>query len=137
MIQMAERNAAEAGVLDGVTFRQGDAATLPFPDSAFDFVVSSWSLHLWDEPARVFAEIHRVLRPGGRALVYDARRHPPAQAVKRWTRTANSVAMRLGLMHSFNEGYTAKDIETIVADTPFEEYEAHEEGADLEIWLEK
>jgi ubiquinone/menaquinone biosynthesis C-methylase UbiE len=137
MIEMAEKNITEAGVRDKVAFRQGDAAMLPFSGSVFDFVVSSWSLHLWGDPARVFAEIHRVLRPGCCALVYDARKHPPAEAVRKWTRTANSLVMRFGLMHSFSEGYTTKDIETIVAGIPFGKVEVREEGADLEIWLEK
>jgi ubiquinone/menaquinone biosynthesis C-methylase UbiE len=137
MIEMAERNVAEADISHRVAFRQGDAALLPFADCAFDFVVSSWSLHLWEEPAQAFSEIHRVLRSGGSALVYDARKHPPAKEARRWTRTANSVVMRFGLLHSFNEGFTAEDIRAIVADIPFGKVGIHEEGADLEIWLEK
>jgi hypothetical protein len=85
----------------------------------------------------VFAEIYRVLRPGGSALVYDARKHPPPAEVRRWARTANSLVMRFGLIHSFSEGYTAQDIETVVADIPFGKVDVREEGADLEIWLEK
>jgi ubiquinone/menaquinone biosynthesis C-methylase UbiE len=137
MIEIAERSAAEQGVSDRVAFRQGDAAEIPFADCAFDFVVSSWSLHLWRDSTQVFAEIYRGLRPGCGALVYDARRHPPAEEVSKWMSTTDSLVMRLGLRHSFNEGYTAKDIEGIVSDIPFGKVEAQAKGADLEIWLEK
>jgi ubiquinone/menaquinone biosynthesis C-methylase UbiE len=137
MIEIAEKNVAERGVSDRVAFRQGDAAEIPFADCAFDFVVSSWSLHLWEDPAQVFAEIYRVLKPGCGVLIYDARRHPPAEEVRRWMKTADSLVMRLGLRHSFNEGCTAEEIEDIVSDIPFEKVEVQAKGADLEIRLKK
>jgi SAM-dependent methyltransferase len=55
------------------TFLVGDAAALAFPDNSFDLVVSTLSLHHWAEPAAGLAEIGRVLRPGGRALIWDLR----------------------------------------------------------------
>jgi ubiquinone/menaquinone biosynthesis C-methylase UbiE len=135
MIEIAEKSVAKMGVSDRVVFRQGDAAQIPFTDCAFDFVVSSWSLHLWEDPARVFAEIYRVLKPSCGALVYDARKRPPAEEVRRWMKTADSPVMRLGLRHSFNEGYNAKEIEDIVSDIPFEKVKIQAKGADLEIRL--
>ena len=137
MIEIAERNVAKQGFSDRVVFRHGDATEIPFAVCTFDFVVSSWSLHLWRDPAQVFAEIHRVLRPGCGALVYDARKHPPAEDVSRWMSTADSLVMRLGLRHSFNEGYTGGEIEDIVRGVPFGDIEVQAEGADLEIWLKK
>ena len=137
MIEIAERNVAKQGFSDRVLFRQGDATEIPFADCVFDFVVSSWSLHLWRDPARAFAEIYRVLKPGCGALVYDARKRPPAEDVSRWMSTADSLVMRLGLRHSFNEGYSAEEIEGIVRGVPFGNIEVQAEGADLEIWLKK
>ena len=42
---------------------------LPFPDGSFDLVMCVQSFHYMDDPARAVAEIARVLRPGGSALV--------------------------------------------------------------------
>lgn len=42
-----------------------DLTTLPFPDETFDLVLSSWVLEHLVEPGAAFAEIARVLRPGG------------------------------------------------------------------------
>ncbi|MDP6574796.1 MAG: methyltransferase domain-containing protein [Rhodospirillales bacterium] len=58
--------------LDGlVSYRQGDALDLPFDDNAFD---AAWTIHaamnISDKP-RMYAEVRRVLRPGGRFAVYD------------------------------------------------------------------
>lgn len=47
----------------------GDAEGLPFPDASFDRYVSAGSIEYWPDPARAIAEAHRVLRPGGIALV--------------------------------------------------------------------
>jgi SAM-dependent methyltransferase len=54
-------------------FLVGDVAALAFPDRSFDLVVSTLSMHHWADPAAGLAEIGRVLRPGGRALIWDFR----------------------------------------------------------------
>jgi len=54
-------------------FDLGDATALPYPDASIDAVVSARLLAAVDEPARVIAEAHRVLRPGGRYFVAEPR----------------------------------------------------------------
>jgi ubiquinone/menaquinone biosynthesis C-methylase UbiE len=49
------------------------AERLPFADGAFDAAVSSVSTHHWDDPRGGFAELHRVIRAGGRLAVADMR----------------------------------------------------------------
>lgn len=48
---------------------QGDAAALPFQDGAFDIVYSNGVLHHTPRIREAVAEAHRVLKPGGRAIV--------------------------------------------------------------------
>lgn len=57
-------NAERLG-LRNAAFVTGDAAALPFADGTVDLVTASQSLEEADDPAGVFAEIARVLRPGG------------------------------------------------------------------------
>jgi ubiquinone/menaquinone biosynthesis C-methylase UbiE len=73
MIGEARRNAERSGQPDAVTFTVADVARLPFPDATFDLVVSTISQHHWQDPAAGLQDILRVLRPGGRAWVYDFR----------------------------------------------------------------
>jgi SAM-dependent methyltransferase len=75
MIDRARANAERVGesAQRGPVFIVGDVASLPFPDGSFDLVVSTLSMHHWAEPTRGLAEIARVLRPGGRAIVWDMR----------------------------------------------------------------
>ena len=71
MVERAARRAAGAGLSERVRFEVGDVAALPLPDGEFDGVVSTLSLHHWPEPTHGLAEIHRVLKPGGEARIYD------------------------------------------------------------------
>ena len=70
MLLWAGRHATTDG---RVKFMVGDAADLPFDDESVDLVVSTLSLHHWTQPADAFAEVARVLKPGGLALIYDLR----------------------------------------------------------------
>jgi ubiquinone/menaquinone biosynthesis C-methylase UbiE len=70
MLKKAAHRCSEAG-LDNVTFREGNAAALPFADAAFDAVVTRLSVHHFDRPKQVIEEIFRVLRPGGSFVIAD------------------------------------------------------------------
>jgi ubiquinone/menaquinone biosynthesis C-methylase UbiE len=73
MIGRARAN-AERAIADGAArpaFLAGDVAALPFADASFDLVVSTMSMHHWEDPAAGLGEIGRVLRRGGRALIWD------------------------------------------------------------------
>ena len=67
------------GGVPGLSFRQGDATALTFPDDSFDAVVNVESAHCYADPAAFFAEVRRVLKPGGAFLLADFTppcRHP-------------------------------------------------------------
>lgn len=61
---------AAAGVAN-LEILEGDAETIPLPDAAVDVVTSNGVLNLVPDKARAIAEIHRVLRPGGRLQIAD------------------------------------------------------------------
>jgi ubiquinone/menaquinone biosynthesis C-methylase UbiE len=56
---------------------QGDSERLPFADDSFDFVTCANSFHHYPHQDRAVAEMHRVLRPGGRLMVVDGYRDAP------------------------------------------------------------
>jgi arsenite methyltransferase len=70
MLEAARGNAARAGV-EHVEFREGRLEHLPVDDATVDAVTSNCVINLVPDKAAVFAEIARVLRPGGRLVVSD------------------------------------------------------------------
>jgi arsenite methyltransferase len=70
MLELARRNAAEAGAAN-VEFRKGTIERLPVDDATVDVVISNCVINLASDKRAVFAEIARVLKPGGRVGVTD------------------------------------------------------------------
>jgi arsenite methyltransferase len=70
MVERARASAAAAG-LTQVEVRKGDATSLPVEDSSIDVIISNGVLNLVPEKQPAFAEIVRVLRPGGRLQLAD------------------------------------------------------------------
>lgn len=62
---------AEARKKLDATFVVGRAEALPFPDASFDFLTMGYALRHVSDYATTFREYHRVLRPGGRALILE------------------------------------------------------------------
>ncbi|HET6420205.1 MAG TPA: class I SAM-dependent methyltransferase [Geobacteraceae bacterium] len=69
MLSIAERNIVDAGVGNRAETLVADVHDIPLPDGSVDLVVSRGSLFFWEKQEKAFAEIHRVLRPGGAAFV--------------------------------------------------------------------
>jgi SAM-dependent methyltransferase len=70
MLALARRNASEAGV-ENVEFLRGYIEEIPLPADSVDVVISNCVINLSADKPKVFAEMHRVLRPGGRVGVAD------------------------------------------------------------------
>ena len=80
MIDKARAN-AEAGGFDNVEFRLGEIESLPVGDDSVDVVISNCVLNLSDDKGRAIAEVHRVLKPGGRVVISDMVSDLPVPAV--------------------------------------------------------
>jgi arsenite methyltransferase len=65
------RSAASARGVHNVEFVEGEAERLPFSDASFDVVISNGVIDLIPDKDAVFAELRRVLEPGGRIQIAD------------------------------------------------------------------
>ena len=70
MLDLARQHAREAGTTN-VEFLRGHIEAIPLPDASVDVVISNCVINLSADKPAVFAEIARVLRPGGRVGVSD------------------------------------------------------------------
>jgi len=59
------------GLADSVTFRQGSALAMPFPDASFDVAWTQHSSMNIEVKERLYSEVRRVLRPGGRLAIHE------------------------------------------------------------------
>jgi ubiquinone/menaquinone biosynthesis C-methylase UbiE len=121
-VRIASENAARAGV--NVTFRQGNAAALPFGAGSFDFIVCRAAFKNFTDPVGALAEMHRVLRPGGKALIIDMRKDATDDAiadqvsemklapVSRWITGAILKSLR-------RRAYSREEMDRMIAATPF------------------
>jgi len=120
MIRIAQKNAREYGFGDDkVCYVQGNAMKIPFSDRTFDAVFSNGSLHEWEMPERVFGEIYRVLKDGGRFMVSDLKRDI-SMPVRFFMKTGTKPRhMQAGLDSSINAAYTVSELQEIIKSTHF------------------
>lgn len=77
------RTLAEAGVRN-IEVLEGNAEEIPLPDESVDVITSNGVLNLVPDKPRAFAELRRVLRPGGRLQIADiVVSQPPSEACRR------------------------------------------------------
>jgi ubiquinone/menaquinone biosynthesis C-methylase UbiE len=80
-----------AGLKDAVSFKHGDATRMPFPDESFDAVWLQHASMNIEAKDRLFREIRRVLRPGGRLALHEvlAGDFQPIHFPVPWARTSS------------------------------------------------
>jgi demethylmenaquinone methyltransferase/2-methoxy-6-polyprenyl-1,4-benzoquinol methylase len=71
MLRVGRDRLLDRGLLRGLDWAQMDAEALPFPDKSFDCVTMAFGLRNVTHKENALAEIHRVLKIGGRALVLE------------------------------------------------------------------
>ena len=139
-VEIGQENAAAAGV--DVEFRVGNASALPFAANWFDFLVTRAAFKNFSDPVGAIAEMHRVLRPGGQALIVDMRksatnREIAEEVAKMNLGSAGAMFTRMALRSLRGRAYSREDFEAMVAETPFRTCEVAEGGIGFEITLRK
>lgn len=137
-VEIARENARRAGVT--VSFQEGDASHMPFPDSAFDLIVCQAAFKNFSRPQAAVNEFYRVLRPGGVARIQDMRRDAPTAAIEeevrgmglgRWRAFMTTRALR-GLR---GRAYTTEEFESLALQSPFHGCALRVQSIGLEVRL--
>ncbi len=140
-VELAQTAARKAGVR--VDFRLGDAANIPYPQGSFDFVYCSAAFKNFSQPVRALAEMHRVLKPGGKALIHDLRRDATAKDID------DEVAgMQMNWINAFftrlafstlllKRAYSQAQMEAMLAQANLPQAKVNTDRIGLEVWIYK
>jgi ubiquinone/menaquinone biosynthesis C-methylase UbiE len=138
-VRIAAENARKAGVQ--IDFEQGDAADLPFQPAAFDFIVCRAAFKNFARPLQALDEMHRVLKPGGVALVIDLRKDFSRQAVNEYVKGRGAFSAAV-IKLTFNtmlkrRAYTKASISELASQSRFKQGDVRLDPIGFELWLRK
>lgn len=139
-VEIATENARKAGVK--AEFRQGDAARMPFESESFDLIVCQAAFKNFTQPHSALAEMHRVLRVGGTALIQDMSKDATHADIEDEVK-----GMDLGRFSTFTtkatlemlkrRAYSPGQFEQLAATSPFRTCQVTTGGIGLEVRLTK
>ena len=121
----------------------GDGSALPFADASFDAVVCVAAFKNFTDPLGALNEMHRVLRPGAEASIFDLRKDASLQDIEAgvrdmhlsaWNAFLTRWAFRLMLL---KRAYSREQLERMAALSRFGRAVISEDGIGLEITLKK
>jgi len=143
LIKMARSNASKEGLADRLAFQSGNAGRLEFADSSFDMVISTGMLHSLKEPVAVLQEIHRVLKAGREAWIFDPARVASRVDREKW-KASLTLRERFFLwlfkisgLHKSIKTYTRKQAIALIKQTDFKDFSIDERAKEIKIKLQK
>ncbi len=122
-VELARTAAREKSL--NIDFRLGNASAMPFPDASFDFIFCRAAFKNFSQPVEAINEMHRVLRPGGRALIVDLRKDVPMKDVDAYFKKSgrgpvDTMLTTLTFRHCLlKRAYTAQDFRDMAARSRF------------------
>ena len=140
-VDIARKKAARDGV--NVDFRQGNAASMPFANESFDFLLCRAAFKNFTQPIQALQEMYRVLKPGGRALIIDLRKDASPESVAAAVDgmglgTVNRLITKLTFRFMLlKRAYTRKEFEQFLSLTKFSPVEITEDLIGLELSLHR
>ncbi|MEU7787181.1 class I SAM-dependent methyltransferase [Amycolatopsis sp. NPDC049159] len=136
MVEIARENGAGLEI----DFRQGDITHAPFDAGSFDFVVCQAAFKNFRQPVAALNEMHRVLRPGGHAVIQDLNHEATGADIGR-----EVASMNVGVVNGFTvrqtlgwlrrRAFTREQFEALAAESAFGGCSVTADGIGLEVRL--
>ena len=140
-VQIERKNAQAAGV--SVDFHLGSASEMPFGDNQFDRVVCQAAFKNFTRPVAALDEMRRVLRPEGKAVIFDLnaetsnadiRREVDHMGLNALNAAFTRFTFRFVLLKS---AYTPARFQQLVARSQFKTCAIEKAGIGMAVWLKK
>jgi ubiquinone/menaquinone biosynthesis C-methylase UbiE len=140
-VEIERRNAQAAGV--AVDFHLGSASQMPFGDEQFDRVVCQAAFKNFTRPVEALDEMHRVLRPGGQAVIFDLNADTSAAEINHEVagmglNALNAWFTRLTFKYVLlKSAYTPQRFMQLAERSRFQTADIQREGIGIAVWLSK
>ena len=140
-VEIAKKNSAEAGLR--IDFREGNASRMPFADETFDFTFCQAAFKNFSEPVKAIAEMYRVLKPNGIAVIADMRNDASAKDIEQEVKgmrldPVNELMVKWTFDHMLlKSAYSVDEMKTMAAQTPFGKVRVDVAGVGFQARFEK
>lgn len=140
-VEIATANARRASVK--IDFQHGNASAMPFADNTFDLILCRAAFKNFSQPLEAMNEMHRVLKPHGRALIIDLRKDASMDDISAYIKDANvgwanSLIYRVTFRYLLvPRAYSRRQFTEMAASSRFGGAEISESGIGFEITLRK
>jgi ubiquinone/menaquinone biosynthesis C-methylase UbiE len=138
-VRMASEYAKREGVV--ARFIHGSASDIPLEDGLFDLIVCRAAFKNFSEPLKALNEMHRVLKPGGRALIIDLRKDASWDEIVSYVdglhvSAANSWVMKFTFKHMLlKRAYTELQMTSLASESDFNSCEIVKAQVGMEVRL--
>ncbi|MBM4322151.1 MAG: class I SAM-dependent methyltransferase, partial [Deltaproteobacteria bacterium] len=139
MVDIARKNAIEAGTIEKIDFQVGSAYSLPCDDHSLDLLLCINTLHHLDRPADFFNEVARTLKPEGSFVIVDF--HRDASFI--WIGLFNLFwklffgkhpKAKEGFIESVNSSYTLEECRAFLNQSKLRNWKLYTRT--IEMWIE-
>lgn len=140
-VEIATGNARRASV--EIDFQHGNASAMPFAEDTFDLIVCRAAFKNFSQPLQAMNEMHRVLKPQGRALIIDLRNDASLDDIDAYIKDAklgwaNSLIYKVTFRYLLiPRAYSRGQFVEMAASSRFGGAEISESGVGFEITLRK
>jgi ubiquinone/menaquinone biosynthesis C-methylase UbiE len=138
-VQMASQYAKREGVT--ARFIHGSASDIPLEDGLFDLIVCRAAFKNFSEPLKAINEMHRVLKPGGRALIIDLRKDASWEEIVSYVdglhvSAVSAWMMKFTFKHMLlKRAYTEEQMKALAGESAFKAGEIVKSSIGMEITL--
>ena len=137
LVEICTRNAMEAGVQ--IEFQQGNVSNMPFQSNVFNFIICVFAFKNFKEPLKALKEMHRVLKPGGIALLMDLNRKASMGVTKKVAENMGLKGLKAYIAGAIQRSgaYSRIEFESFISQTEFKDNEIKDTEFGFSIVLKK
>ena len=137
LVEICTRNAMEAGVQ--IEFQQGNVSNMPFQSNVFNFIICVLAFKNFKEPLKALKEMHRVLKPGGIALIMDLNRNASMRVTKKVAENMGLKGLKAYIAGAIQRSgaYSRNEFESFISQTEFNDSEIRDSDLGFSIYLRK